>query len=296
MNELEHDGVASEPTPAKTHDTEVLQNRPIAPRDTEVAPSSDSTSAAAPSDETELEPTPVWDDPSEPLPSDSEQPEDPWAFLEHLAEEPIAAGASERRPKPDVVLERALIQGLFRVNLEQFLAGVERALRSKTRREDPVPALLRLVSRARVAGATEPRLIEAVLRAHSAGQRAADLSLLSALLARRLALPSLRAERCSVESSSKQRLLRETEALVSRVSRSHGERGLRELVRLSGRIGTSAGERGCSLTDLAPLLARRFERDGAARAGSSFESESRGSRRTRRIRLPGRVEIVIYEE
>jgi hypothetical protein len=296
MNELEHDGVAPEPTPDKTHDAEPSPQPPVAPQGTAAPKASGADSATVAASEPELEPPPVWEDPNEPSESIPEHSDDAWAFLQQPDSPELDEAPPAPEKEPAGALERALSQRLFRPDLGQLLAGVERALGASTSRKKSALPLLRLVSRARIAAASESQLLEVLLRAHASGRVADDFGLLSALLARRLVLPSLRAARRGIESSTRQRLLRELQLLVSRVTRARGEHGLRELVRLSARIGAAAAERGRPLTELVSLLARRMERTNAISARPRFESEARGSTRTRRLRLPGRVEIVIYEE
>jgi hypothetical protein len=285
MSELEQDGAAPEPAPA------------TAAPPVDAAPASHAD-APEPS-EPELEQPPVWEDPNE---SDSEaypeHSDDAWAFLQDAAQElndPPEATPAARRPAREGAIERAWVVGLFNPNIGDLLGLAERALRALPGSK-PAARLLELVSRARAAKATEPRLLEELLRAQASGRMTDDFGLLAVLLARRLALQSLRAEARAVETALRVRVLRELRALVRRVSRARGDEGLRELARWSAQLGARASERGHDIDELAPLLRQRFERAESTSTRPALEAESSAPKRTRRFRLPGRVEIVIYEE
>jgi len=298
MDELEHDRAGTEPSTTKTH-AEASPASAAPARDGSTCESSSAGDTVDDADdmpqprEPEFELPPVWETPDDRLESSSDQSEEAWAFLQDAPEEGDIA-RSTRASHSAEPLGRALIQRLFRPDWGPLLASIERALRAGSGRDPSARPLLQLVSRARAAGASEPRLLEALLRAHATGRLGEDYSVLGALLARRLVLPSLRGESRVGDGSQRRRLFRDVLALVKRVSRARGARGLHELARLSARVGARAAERGQPRSELVPLLARAVERRAPAR--SNFEFEAGGSSRTRRFRLPGRVEIVIYEE
>jgi len=300
MSELERDSAAPEVEPASAGPSAAVSSAPHvdAPtRHDDDAPAAHDD--APPPGEPELEQLPIWDDPNdsdpEPYPEHSD---DAWAFRKGAAEElyePSERTPAKRKPGLDGTLESALVGSLFRPNVADLLGVAERALRALPRAK-PTAQLLELVSRARATKATEPRVLETLLRAYAAGRVTSDFDLLAVLLTRRLVLPSLRAEPRVIATSLRVRLLREVGALLRRVSRARGDEGLRELARLSTQVGARASERGRALDELVPLLRRRFERAESTATRPALEAELRGSRRTRRFRLPGRVEIVIYEE
>jgi hypothetical protein len=300
MNELEQDRVEAESGPAPSAPSvDVSQTaRGEAPVPDEVA--------GTPS-EPPIEHPPIWDDPNEPdldfeRSQEPEHSEDPWAFLQDAGQElhePFDGspklGLAPAARASDRALEQALVASIFRANIADLLVGVERALRALPRTK-PRARLLELVSRARASGASEPRLLDALLRARAVGRLPEDCGLLAALLTRRLGLPTVRAAPRASAASQRLAVLRKVRALTRRVGATRGDEGLRELARASTRLGARALERGHSLDELATLLRQRFEGPESTSPRPTFETESSGSRRTRRFRLPGRVEIVIYEE
>ena len=243
----------------------------------------------------ETDPPPVWDTADAGEDADfasAETDEDAWAFLDSESAEPEAR-VPERRAASS--LERTLAKSVFHANLDGVLSALLEARSVREPSAGGSPELRRLLGRAQTQGLSEPRLLSVLIRAQGEQDLGGAFPLICALLARRLALPSLRARPRTLPLENRLELIRGVRTAARQALRTRGQAILPLLPKLAARVGASAATRKLPLAELVPALRRELRRaERVEAAPQEFDDLPHNGSPIRRLRLPGRVEIVIY--
>ena len=243
----------------------------------------------------ETDPPPVWDTADAGEDADfasAETDEDAWAFLDSESAEPEAR-VPERRAASS--LERTLAKSVFHANFEDVLSALLEARSVREPSAGGSPELRRLLGRAQTQGLSEPRLLSVLIRAQGEQDLGGAFPLICALLARRLALPSLRARPRTLPLENRLELIRGVRTAARQALRTRGQAILPLLPKLAARVGASAATRKLPLAELVPALRRELRRaERVEAAPQEFDDLPHNGSPIRRLRLPGRVEIVIY--